>query len=114
MKIRNGDYVPDGAGGMARLSGSEELLQRVLYKLTARRGTFPFLPELGSELYRLGQLRARERAGAAEQYVRQALSDEADLTVEDVTLAERGGGLYDMTATLSAAGQTFELTLTVQ
>lgn len=114
MKIRNGDYVPDGTGGMARLTGSDAMLQRVLYKLTARRGAFPFLPELGSDLYRLGTLSARERKSAAEQYVRQALDGEAELTVEEVSLSERGGGLYDLTVTLGSTGQTFELTLTVQ
>ncbi len=114
MKIHNGDYVLDGAGGAVRVEDSAALLQRVLYKLTARRGAFPFLPELGSELYRLGELPARERAGAAEQYVRQALHDEPEVTVEGVALSEQGGGLYGLTVSLGSAGQAFELTLTVQ
>ena len=46
--------------------------------------------------------------------MRQALSDEPELTVEDVALTERGGGLYDLTVTLHSAGQEFELTLAVQ
>ena len=47
LKLVNGDYVPDGAGGMTRLSGADEVLGRVLFRLTARRGSLPFLPELG-------------------------------------------------------------------
>ena len=54
-KLVNGDYVPDGLGGVERLSGADALLGRVLYRLTARRGQFPPLPELGSRLYLLGR-----------------------------------------------------------
>ncbi len=49
----NGDYVPDGAGGFERAEGQRDLLQRVLFCLTARRGMFPLDPELGSQLFRL-------------------------------------------------------------
>ena len=51
LRLEQGDYVPNGAGGFQRLEGAEALLQRVLFRLTARRGQFPFLPELGSRLY---------------------------------------------------------------
>ena len=30
-KISNGDYVPDGLGGVARCKGTEALLERVLF-----------------------------------------------------------------------------------
>ena len=53
LRLEQGDYVPNGAGGFQRLEGAEALLQRVLFRLTARRGQFPFLPELGSRLYAL-------------------------------------------------------------
>ena len=46
--LRGGDYVPDGFGGFVRLQEEEALLERALFKLTCRRGAFPFLPELGS------------------------------------------------------------------
>lgn len=42
LKLQNGDYVPDGVGGLRRVWGQEALLQRVFYKLMARRGSFPF------------------------------------------------------------------------
>ena len=51
--VRNGDYVSDGAGGFLRAEGTDELLQRVLWKLSIPRGSFPLLPALGSELHRL-------------------------------------------------------------
>ena len=49
-KIQEGDYVPDGQGGLTVLSGREEALARALFRLTARRGSLPFLPRLGSRL----------------------------------------------------------------
>ena len=53
LKIRDRDYVSDGAGGLVRVSGWEEMLQRVLYKLSVRRGSFVLAPDLGSELHLL-------------------------------------------------------------
>lgn len=35
--VRNGDYVNDGAGGFLRAEGTDELLQRVLWKLSIPR-----------------------------------------------------------------------------
>ena len=45
--LREGDYVPDGKGGFRTAEGGQELLERILWKLSVRRGSFPFLPELG-------------------------------------------------------------------
>ncbi len=58
LAMQNGDYVPDGVGGLRRVSGREALLQRVLFKLAARRGAFPFREDLGSRLWQLPQLPA--------------------------------------------------------
>ena len=90
LALVNGDYAAKG-NGLAAVSGKEAVLQRVLMKLTARRGQFPFLEDFGSRLWTLGQLRPAERQAAAEQYVLEALRDEPGLTVEQVTLAENGG-----------------------
>ena len=78
LKIRNGDYIADGIGGKRRADGAEALLERALFRLSVRRGSFPFLPELGSELYRLGHEKPSARAAAAKLYTAAAL------TVEDV------------------------------
>ena len=66
-------------------------MQRMLMKLTARRGQFLFMENFGSRLWTLDRLRPAERQAAAEQYVLEALRDESGLTVEQVTLAENGG-----------------------
>lgn len=72
--LRGGDYVPDGFGGFVRLEEENAVLAAALFKLTCRRGTLPFLPELGSRLRELGKVRASERNLAAQQFAAQALS----------------------------------------
>ena len=47
-KLINGEYVPNGAGGLTTLEGAQEVLARVLFRLTARRGGLSFRPNLGS------------------------------------------------------------------
>ena len=111
--LRDGDYVPDGRGGLRRAEGREALLERALFRLTARRGTFPFLPELGSRLWQLGQVSADGRQSAAEQYVAEALAGEAGLSVEEVTVTERGGGRTDVTAELTWQGEPMSVTVAV-
>ena len=59
LKIKDRDYVADGAGGLVRVSGWDELLERVLFKLSVRRGSFALAPELGSKLHLLW----REKGG---------------------------------------------------
>ena len=67
-QLREGDYRPDGAGGFALATGGAGVLERVLFLLTARRGGFPLLPEVGSRLYLLSRARpsARGALGGAE------------------------------------------------
>ena len=89
-KIVDGDYVPDGAGGFCVLSGAEEVLARVLYRLTARRGAFPPLPRLGSRLALVMRERPSARQAVAAQYVAEALEEERDLKVTAVELSEQG------------------------
>ena len=76
LMLRDGDYVSDGAGGLRTVQGREELLERVLWKLTVCRGSFPFLPELGSRLHLLGRAKPSQRESLAREYVTEALSDE--------------------------------------
>ena len=105
--LRNGDYCPDGMGGFRQAWGGEEVLERVLFQLTARRGSFPLLPALGSELHRLGRAKPAERAGLARQYVAQALSDEAELSVAGVELSAGG----ELTVELDWRGEALRLIL---
>ena len=106
LKLVNGDYQPDGRGGLQQ--AEEELLQRALSRLTARRGSFPFLPEFGSRLYLLGAAAPSVRALAAERYVTEALAPETALKVERVQLREDA-----LTVTLACMGEERELRLSL-
>ena len=114
LQLENRDYVPDGHGGVTGLRGMEALLARTLFRLTARRGALPFLPELGSELYRLGHEKPSARAAAAKQYAAAALAEETALTVEDVELTERGDGIMALRVLLTADGESAALEMTVR
>lgn len=113
LELRNGDYAADGVGGLRRVRGREALLQRVLFRLTARRGAFPFWETLGSRLWALGTLPAPERPAAARQYVAEALEDEP-VTVADVTLEQNRDGTAAVTARLAYEGETLLVTAAVR
>ena len=113
LKIRNGDYVALENGGMEMVEGSAELIQRVLYRLTARREGFPFIPTLGSTL-QLGRVNAQECSSAAEAAVREALHEEEDLDVTGVTLDNAAQGLYTLRVALQYKGDPIEVALTIQ
>lgn len=113
LALRNGDYLPDGAAGLKRVWGQEALLQRVLFRLTAKRGSFPFWEDLGSRLWQLGQLPPSARQAAAEQYVAEALGGERGLSVESVTLAQTGESAL-LTAELSYKGESLLAAVEIQ
>lgn len=104
LLIRNGDYVPGGDGGFRRAEGAQELLQRALFKLSVRRGSFPFLPELGSGLYRLSREKPSDWGGLARQYAAQALEGE-DVTVTGVSIVPHEDGAA-VEVRLEAGGET--------
>jgi len=114
LKLKNGDYVPDGVGGLRRVEGREELLQRVLFKLTAHRGMFPFQEDLGSHLWQLGRLSVSQRQSAAVQYVAEALSGEQGLSVESVELLPPENGVAALKVILSYAGEELAVTLDIR
>ena len=91
LKLKNRDYVPDGSGGMERGDGAQAVLERVMFRLTARRGGMPFLPELGSRLHEVLREKPSARLAAAKQYVAQALEQE-DVEITDVALIETERG----------------------
>lgn len=74
-QLNNGDYVVRGGGGIVRLRGNNALAANCLFRLQCRRGSFPFLPELGSRLWQLGTERPSNREACARQYCMEALQD---------------------------------------
>lgn len=113
LMLRGGDYLPNGKGGFAVCTGDEALLQRVLFKLTARRGAFPLLPNLGSRLYLLSRCALGERESLARQYAAEALADEPELTVAGVTLTETDSGAAALRVELERQGDAMQVTVEV-
>ena len=113
LLLRDGDYVPDGQGGLRRAEGTDGLLQRVLFQLSARRGSFPFLPELGSRLYRLTQEKPGARAALARQYAAEALAEESELEITGVEVEELEGDRLRVHVRLDWNGEALSTSVTV-
>ena len=111
-RLKNGDYIPDSLGGVVRCEGAEALLERVLFRLIARRGGLPFLPQLGSRLYLLSREPVAQRLSAAQQYVAEALAEEP-VKVTDVELTPRGDGFAYLTVWLDYQGTDLSVTLAI-
>ena len=94
LLLKDRDYTADGNGGVTVVRDGEALLNEVLFRLTARRGSFPFLPKLGS---RMDQLR-REKASAwdelALQFAVEALGEMDEVTVNGVSVRQEGDRLW--------------------
>lgn len=111
-KLVSGDYVPDGFGGFVRQTQQEALLSQALFRLSARRGKFPFLQDLGSRLYLLGQEKPPARQMVARQYCIEALQG-LDVAVVDVKLTPEDDGIGRLEVTLQAGMDTAEVEVTI-
>ncbi|HIY16546.1 MAG TPA: phage GP46 family protein [Candidatus Intestinimonas stercorigallinarum] len=112
LLLKNGDYVADERGGLQSVEGAQDLLQRVLFRLQVRRGSFPFLPELGSRLYLLPREKPGVRQALARQYAAEALREE-DVEVTEVTVEGGMDGRLQVRVALEWKGEglTAEVTL---
>lgn len=104
LKFDGGRYVRNGYGGFVTVSGSDELLQRALMRLSARRGSFFPLPDFGSELHKLLSMKKSQRAAAAQRMVYEALEPEKDITASGVDYRETGDGSAAITVSLALPG----------
>lgn len=93
LSLRNGDYVPDGTGGLRRTEGREALLEQVLLPPDSAAGDLPIPagagePGCGSwDSCPPPDGRARRN-----NMWRRPWAAEPGLTVEQVILTESGGG----------------------
>lgn len=81
LLLKDRDYALDEGGRLRSAEGAQAVLGEVLFRLTARRGSFPFLPELGSDLHLLRGEKPGQWESLALQYAAQALEGlEAEVT----------------------------------
>lgn len=93
LLMKDGDYaVRDG--GLAATEAGESMINEVLFRLVARRGSFPFLPELGSGLYRLREEKPGDWPTLARQYAAQALEGLEGLSVTGAEVRQEGDRLW--------------------
>lgn len=112
LLLKNRDYVRDASGGVIGLDGTEAVLARVLFQLGARRGSFPFLPTLGSRMYLLSGAKSGQWESLARQYAVEALADDTALAVTGVTVSRRDDRLW-VEVTLDWKGETLTARLEV-
>ena len=94
LLLQNRDYADDGNGGIAAVQDGDELLGEVLFRLAARRESFPFLPALGSRMHLLRRAKASERESLALQYAAEALEDLEDVTVTGASVQQEDGAFW--------------------
>lgn len=107
LKLKEGRYVGRGTE-LETVSGTEEVAQRVMMKLAARRGSFWPKPDYGSRLYRLtcGE-KPSNREMAVRQYVYEALSDENEVRLEAVTISYPQADIMRIELRFSWSGGSF-------
>ena len=91
IKLLHGDYVTQGNMAVCQ-QGSDAAFENALFRLQCRRGSFPFLPELGSTLWRLGLERPGDRLACARQACAQALQG-SGVRAQSIRVCEQGGAL---------------------
>jgi len=107
LRLENGDYVRSGHT-LESVTGAEELAQRLMLRLRARRGGFALRPDYGSRLYTLPGLLPGARETSARAFVAEALSGE-DACLEALKLTETANGItVDMV--LRCGGGTVSVT----
>jgi len=107
LKMVDGNYVKNAYHDLASVSGTEELSQRIMMRLKARRGGFALLPDYGSRLYTLAGARPAERESLARQYIAEALSGE-NVLLEALQIHDKGDTLT-LELTLRCSGQSLNI-----
>lgn len=113
LKLENGQYVTDHSGKPETVSGWAALLQRAQMRLAAKRGSFLPDPEYGSRLYRLGTLKASQRASAARLYAAEALKEEPELRIGSVDYRPGPDGSAVVEVELLCDGGTSEVSIQI-
>lgn len=109
LLLKGRDYAADGNGGVAVVQGGDELIGEALFRLTARRGSFPFLPELGSRMYLLRREKPSAWDSLARQLAGEALAGLDGVTVTGASVSRDRQALL-VTAELSYRGERLSVT----
>lgn len=111
LLLKQRDYVADGNGGVAVVRDGEALVNEALFRLTVRRGSFPFLPGLGSRMYQLPREKSSVWETLARQFAAEALAGLDGVTVNGAQVERQDDWLLVSVALL---WQGTRLSVTVQ
>lgn len=112
LKLSRGRYVSTDKGTLDHVSGTDETIQRILCRLSARRGGFYPMPDFGSRLHTLCSMKSSARAAAARQFVHEALAAE-NVEILSVDCMDGQDGQCLVSVELSLDGSETNLTLRV-
>lgn len=111
--ISNGDFLCDSKNCPIELSGYDEILQRVLIRLSIKKGSFVYDTSLGSRLYTLKSSDSNIKQNAL-NLVREALVDIPEVFVDDVyTSFNNNGENLDLTVVLSINNTQKDVVITI-
>ena len=109
LLLKDRDYVRDGNGGVAVARDGEALVNEALFRLTARRESFPFLPGLGSRMDQLRRAKPSDWESLALQYAVEALDELEDVTVTGARVRQERDALL-VSVDLLWQGQALSVT----
>lgn len=110
LLLKNRDYTSDDRGSVTSVSGGEAVLNEVLFRLSARRGAFPLMPELGSRLHLLRNEKPSDWGTLAGQYAAEALAGMDEVAVTGAVVTAEGDRL-NIRVTLTWQGEALTVEL---
>ncbi len=93
LLLKDRDYAAGENGAAAVAADGEALMGEVLFRLTARRGSFPFLPELGSRMHQLRREKPSGWDSLARQFAVEALAGLPGVAVTGAKVTQEGDAL---------------------
>ena len=107
--LENGSHALDERGLPMAITGLRALIQRLLIRLSVRKGSFLPDPTLGSELYRLPCSGGEQTNRLALHYAQQALLPEPGARVEQAVCRLAGEGSLAVSVTVKINNHSYPL-----
>lgn len=109
--IKNGDFLLDGRGYPVKITGIDEILQRVFIRLSVDRGSFIYDKSFGSELRRLSSQMVNLNEKAL-NLARDAIAEMSGVTVTSASAEVTESGI-NVRVSILAGKQSGEVALTI-
>lgn len=111
LALFNGDFLCDSRGFPIEISGTDELLQQAILRLSIKKGSFAYDRNLGSKLYKLNPLEENLKSKAA-SLIKEALNDMENVSLDDVSVISENNSLI-LNISLSINGEQKDVVINV-